>query len=156
MRWILLSIFSIGVLLLLPELAFADNCSSPADCWGTAVGGAATAGGIGGGLWMWLWNWHKHKKYERYRIKHYVSGGEPHEHITEPPDPWLRERLSPEEIEEHWQNMDKIKTMIEYSRHHPPKSDVDLLMKFYKMYQRLATAVGGEEKMSSIAASGKA
>lgn len=54
MRWILLSMFSIGVLLLLPELAFADNCSTPGDCWGAAAGGAATAGGIGSMLLTWL------------------------------------------------------------------------------------------------------
>lgn len=53
-RWILLGMFSIGVLLLFPDIAFADNCSNPGDCWGTAAGGAATAGGIGG-LSMFLW-----------------------------------------------------------------------------------------------------
>jgi hypothetical protein len=47
-RWILLGMFSIGVPLLFPDIAFADNCSNPGDCWGTAAGGAATAGGAGG------------------------------------------------------------------------------------------------------------
>jgi hypothetical protein len=44
---------SIGLLLLLPSVAFADNCSSLGDCWSTAAGAASAAlgaavGGIGG------------------------------------------------------------------------------------------------------------
>ncbi len=48
------------------------------------------------------------------------------------------------------------KAVVPGRRLHDPKTDVDALMKFYKMYQKAATTVGGEEKKSSIAASGKA
>lgn len=58
-RWILLGMFSISVLLLFPDVAFADNCSNPGDCWGTAAGGAATAGGIVSMTWLMLFWKHR-------------------------------------------------------------------------------------------------
>lgn len=45
--WIGAAVF---VLLLLPMVAWADNCGSLTDCWGTVGGAAGTAGGIGGAL----------------------------------------------------------------------------------------------------------
>lgn len=79
MRLILPGIFAIGALLLFPELVFADNCSTPPDCWGTAAGGAATAGGVGGMLTFYL----------TQLIKHYRR-------LPSPPEVWRRLPRPPE------------------------------------------------------------
>lgn len=47
------SIAAIGMLLILPSVVLADNCSSLGDCWSTAAGAASAAlgaalGGLGG------------------------------------------------------------------------------------------------------------
>lgn len=45
--WIGAAVF---VLLLLPMVAWADNCGSLTDCWGTVSGAAGAAAGAGGAL----------------------------------------------------------------------------------------------------------
>jgi len=42
--------WSMVLILMVPGLALAHNCSSLSDCWGTVLGGLATAMGVGGVL----------------------------------------------------------------------------------------------------------
>ena len=46
-RLIWFAITAFGIVFLAPALAYADNCSSPGDCWGTAAAAAGAAVGAG-------------------------------------------------------------------------------------------------------------
>jgi hypothetical protein len=50
LRLALPPVVALGVLLAIPSPAFADNCSSLSDCWGTAAGAASAAAGAAGGV----------------------------------------------------------------------------------------------------------
>ncbi len=43
--WFIVTAF--GIVLFAPALAYADNCSSPGDCWGSAAAAAGAAVGAG-------------------------------------------------------------------------------------------------------------